>query len=593
MSTFRWIGLSAVLGGAMAVGGEAAAYTLLLEDAESGTANVIDGTHASYPLIQSEIVGQGSNAFHLAHPAAPQDEWFVIDETLTMQADTKLYFLSRLGWATSGQIGRVQISTNGGATWPTDIFSQPGSGGSGEGAFSLKQVNLGSYAGQNLRFRFYYDFTSGGYFPQTDADVGWLVDNIQVGNEFQKIPWSIGDPSPHAQLYLEYVNRARADALVEANRLANEPDSDVQSTYNFFGIDEPDIVEQFEWYVDNGAIARHAQPLAFQSQLLTAAELHTQDMFQNQFQGHVSSANPPAPLVPGSSLEQRLSTVGYSGSAGENVYSYADSVVHGHAGFDVDWGNVNNPAAPFYNPAFDNQGMQNPAGHRLNLHSGSFKEIGIGVINGTNGSVGPQLVTQDLGAPGDVRYITGVVYEDLNSNSFYDIGEGRSGVRVDVDGSAYYALSTTSGGYAVPVPMDGSYNVMFSGGGFTPLNIMATVAGGLNVKVDYLAAAMAMLLGDYNENGVVDAADYVVWRNNFGSPTALPNDNSDGVGQDDYTRWRANFGKSLSSGSASLSAAAPEPSATAMLLVMASLTMLGRPSRCMGGARGSGLFCRW
>ena len=153
--------------------------------------------------------------------------------------------------------------------------------------------------------------------------------------------------------------------------------------------------------------------------------------------------------------------------------------------------------------------MQNPAGHRINLHDPDFQEIGIGVVNGTNGSVGPQLVTQDFGDPGDIRYVTGVVYEDLNSNNFYDIGEGRSGVRIDVDGSAYYALSTASGGYAVPVPMDGTFIVKFSGGGFAMFNTTANVTGGKNFKVDYLAEAMALLLGDYNENGVVDAADYV------------------------------------------------------------------------------------
>ncbi len=75
-------------------------------------------------------------------------------------------------------------------------------------------------------------------------------------------------------------------------------------------------------------------------------------------------------------------------------------------------------------------------------------------------------MTQDLGNHGTVRYVTGVVYQDLNSNNFYDIGEGRSGVRIDVDGSGYFALSTASGGYAVPVNADGTYNVTFSGGSF-------------------------------------------------------------------------------------------------------------------------------
>jgi hypothetical protein len=253
-------------------------------------------------------------------------------------------------------------------------------------------------------------------------------------------------------------------------------------------------------------------------------------------------------------------------------------VAHGHAGFDVDWGVLNNSGASYYNPAFNDQGMQNPAGHRRNLHDPDFQEIGIGVVNGTNGSVGPQLVTQDLGDPGDIRYVTGVVFEDLNSNNFYDIGEGRSGVRVDVDGSAYYGLSTSSGGYAVPVPMDGTFNVAFSGGGFSTFNTTATVTGGKNVKVDYLVESIALLLGDYNQNGVVDGADYVVWRNSLGSPNALPNDDTAGVGPDDYTRWRANFGDTAGSGVGGSVALVPEPTAGATLIVMVSV-VTRRPRR--------------
>jgi uncharacterized protein YkwD len=549
------------------------AYTLWTENAENGYANVIDNTDISYPLIQSDVVGQGNNAFHLANPGF-QDNSFVINQTLTPQADTKLFFLSRLRSATTAQIARVQISTNGGSTWPTNIYNQAGNndGGGGEGAFTLKEVNLGSYASQNVRLRFYYDFTGGSAFTQTSSTVGWFVDDIQVGSEFQKIQWSIGNPSPKEQLNLEYINRARADAIAEAARLANETDPEIQSAYNFFGITGQNIVNQFQWYVDNGAIARHAQPLSFQSQLNTAAELHSQDMLAHEFQGHFSSANPPAPFPPGASLGQRASAVGYSyASLGENVYSYSTSVAEGHAGFDVDWGNINTPGAPFYNPAFNSQGMQNPAGHRLSIHNNTFKEVGIGIVEGTNGSVGPQLVTQDFGTPGDIRYVTGVVYEDLNSNNFYDVGEGRSGVRVDVNGSAYYALSTASGGYSVPVPADGNYNVLFSGGGFQNFTASATIASGLNAKVDYLALELASLPGDYNNDGIVNTADYTVWRDHLGSATALANDDTAGVDQDDYTRWMNNFGNTLAGGAAT--SAVPEPS-TALLLLTALLAPL-------------------
>jgi ELWxxDGT repeat protein len=55
--------------------------------------------------------------------------------------------------------------------------------------------------------------------------------------------------------------------------------------------------------------------------------------------------------------------------------------------------------------------------------------------------------------------------------------------------------------------------------------------------------------GDYNANGTVDAADYVVWRKTLGSTTDL-RANGDNTGpsagvidQADYAVWRANFGR--------------------------------------------------
>jgi hypothetical protein len=62
------------------------------------------------------------------------------------------------------------------------------------------------------------------------------------------------------------------------------------------------------------------------------------------------------------------------------------------------------------------------------------------------------------------------------------------------------------------------------------------------------------LLGDYNENGTVDAADYVLWREN--------NIN----GAQGYADWKTNFGRTLTPGSGS-AAAVPEPAGVALLLI--------------------------
>jgi hypothetical protein len=69
--------------------------------------------------------------------------------------------------------------------------------------------------------------------------------------------------------------------------------------------------------------------------------------------------------------------------------------------------------------------------------------------------------------------------------------------------------------------------------------------------------------GDYNNNGAVDAADYVLWRD--GGP--LENDPTNGVQQADYDFWRANFGAGSGSGAALGAGAVPEPTSLGLLLL--------------------------
>ncbi len=92
-----------------------------------------------------------------------------------------------------------------------------------------------------------------------------------------------------------------------------------------------------------------------------------------------------------------------------------------------------------------------------------------------------------------------------------------------------------------------------------------------------LSVASAGLPGDYNNNGVVDAADYVVWRKNLGNATSLPNDDTPGVGNDDYSRWRAHYGQTAGSGSGEAIGvvAVPEP-ASWMLALSAVVSVLVR-----------------
>jgi hypothetical protein len=78
-------------------------------------------------------------------------------------------------------------------------------------------------------------------------------------------------------------------------------------------------------------------------------------------------------------------------------------------------------------------------------------------------------------------------------------------------------------------------------------------------------APISGLTGDYNRNGVVDAADYTVWRDNLsGGPIA--NDPTPGsVDESDYLYWKAHFGETVGGGSGAIvNAAVPEPPAAVL-----------------------------
>jgi hypothetical protein len=95
-------------------------------------------------------------------------------------------------------------------------------------------------------------------------------------------------------------------------------------------------------------------------------------------------------------------------------------------------------------------------------------------------------------------------------------------------------------------------------------------------------AAMAVLQphfataldGDFNFDGIVNAADYTVWRNSLGQTGAGhdADSNFDGVvDEGDYNTWKANFGDSSGAGGTA-SSVVPEPTAN-LLLTIAGLTI--------------------
>lgn len=107
------------------------------------------------------------------------------------------------------------------------------------------------------------------------------------------------------------------------------------------------------------------------------------------------------------------------------------------------------------------------------------------------------------------------------------------------------------------------------GGTFTKLALPPLAAG---LKWDasqlYTSGVLSVgagLLGDFNQNGVVDAPDYVIWREYLGTTYT----------QTDFNIWRAHFGETASSGAAAaIQVTVPEPAVG--LLLIAWLPLIAR-----------------
>jgi hypothetical protein len=107
-------------------------------------------------------------------------------------------------------------------------------------------------------------------------------------------------------------------------------------------------------------------------------------------------------------------------------------------------------------------------------------------------------------------------------------------------------------------------------------------------------AAVAENNGDYNNDGVVDVADYVMWRKTLNQTADPAGSGADGDGDgtveldDDYEHWFERFATIPPNGGGN--SAVPEPASGALLVLMSLLSApVGRTSRPLrhgaGGCR--------
>ena len=81
--------------------------------------------------------------------------------------------------------------------------------------------------------------------------------------------------------------------------------------------------------------------------------------------------------------------------------------------------------------------------------------------------------------------------------------------------------------------------------------------------------------GDYNDNGTVDAADYVLWRS--GGPLMNEVHNPGTVTSEDFDEWCARFGNTSTPAAGTALAGVPEPASLLAAMLAIAWALISRP----------------
>ncbi|QDT69078.1 Arylsulfatase [Planctomycetes bacterium MalM25] len=203
-------------------------------------------------------------------------------------------------------------------------------------------------------------------------------------------------------------------------------------------------------------------------------------------------------------------------------------------------------------------------------------EVAGDVVAATNTTVAPGSSPGQLTVTGDYSQQTGATLE-------IELGSG-----IDFDQLAVVGAIQLNGGELLVSTIDGyspSAGTVFKVLDFASLSgdfdsvTLPALAEGLAWSTTGLLTSgeIAVILpGDYNDDGLVDAADYSVWRDNQGSSAGtLPNDADGGViGAAQYATWVSNYGATTPA--SVTTQALPEPSTALLLAAITMASLLTR-----------------
>jgi hypothetical protein len=157
-------------------------YTYL-DGAENGLTNLLTGTNGAYSLFAGDIKFSGFYSYHLAHVGTLTTQYLTLARSFYIHTNSTFSFAKRLGYATTDEIARAQVSTDSGATWK-NIWSQSGLNSSGDSGFTLITNSLSSYSNQVVQLRLAYELsaTAGSWYNSAASTVGLYLDDIAVAN---------------------------------------------------------------------------------------------------------------------------------------------------------------------------------------------------------------------------------------------------------------------------------------------------------------------------------------------------------------------------------------------------------------------------
>jgi hypothetical protein len=317
------------------------------------------------------------------------------------------------------------------------------------------------------------------------------------------------EPTEYEQYCLELINRARANPAAEVQRaVANsvtKPGTFVESFTPFPG---PPSINEGPPVLGGGVYTippEAKQPLAFNVQLIDvtrsyAAVCQGFNDISHTFNGttppgRMSAGGYPSalPVSDGLAVPPGSAQVHYPGN--ENAGQLLSSYPWAQAGYP---GDRKREAIEALHHAFFVDGAVPGRGHRITMMARDFREIGVGVDFGTDPGWASAYVVMNLGhQTSRGPFLTGVVFREVVGDGFYTPGRGEAlggvGVSVRRTGTATEVASTStfaSGGFAVMVPPDGTYDVVFAGAG-VERTIRAVAVGSLNVKVDVVEPPVA------------------------------------------------------------------------------------------------------